>query len=132
MDKFKLTLDEKIAIIAYEAKNFIVKVEKDRKLTDKDTGAILETTLYKEQTTFVPECCFVFEVIDSANNPIFGLVDTKLLYASVNFFFHSILNTTYFVKSIPKFSALYQEPITTLENVNEIQVSDLYNLLSGY
>lgn len=78
MDEFKITLKEKVTIIANEAKNFIVKVEKDRKITDKDTGAILETSLYKEQTTFVPDCCFLFEVIDSSSPSGCALLKKRL------------------------------------------------------
>jgi hypothetical protein len=132
MDSFKVTLAENITYITDEANGMTVKVEKDRMLNADDKGCVLETILFKEQTTFVSECSYIFEAVDQLNNPVKELAYPETFYGIVYFFFHSILNTSYFIKRIPKSSGLYRAPALVPCTNGDIEVSNLYELLSGY
>lgn len=107
METFKITTAGNSTLITDEARSFIVKVEKDRILTEHDKGAILEATLYKEQGTFIPMSNYVFTILDSQYDVIVEDVDIDAFNEAITFFFNTILGTDYFVKSIPICSSLY-------------------------
>jgi len=132
MDNFRVTLKDEVTIIEDIAQNLIVKVERNRVLTEGDKGAILETFLFSEEATFVGNGSYIFEVVDRNHAPKPGSVDINVLHAIVDFFYHSIMKTSYFLKRIPVCSCMYQAPDACYENINNIQVSRLYEILSGY
>ena len=59
-----------MAYITNETAGLIVKAEKDRVLTGRDCGAVMEATLYREVSGFVPVCNYVFEAVDARHNPV--------------------------------------------------------------
>jgi hypothetical protein len=132
MDDFSVLNNGKVTLITCEAKDFTMQAEKNRRFTMEDNAAFLEATLYREAGSFMPECTYVFQVISNEKMPAVRTIDIELCRSAVDFFFHSILSTTYFVTSIPPASKLYAAPHTTIENINDIYTSNLYNLLSGY
>src|SRR4051794_23567245 len=109
MESFKITTTGNSTFIIDEACSFIVKVEKDKTLTEQDKGAILEATLYKEDGTFIPVCSYIFTMLNSQFDVIVDEVDEEAFNAALTFFFHTILGTDYFVRSVPTCSSLYVE-----------------------
>ena len=110
MESFNITTAGKSTLIIDEASNIIVKVEKDRILTEHDNGPILEATLYKEEGTFIPVCSYIFTMLDSQFDVIVDDVDDvdiDTFNEAIAFFFNTILGTDYFVKSVPVCSSHY-------------------------
>ena len=107
METFKITTAGNSTLIIDEGSSYIVKVEKDRILTEHDSDAILEATLYKEEGTFIPVGSYIFTMLDSQHNIISDDVDIDAFNEAITFFFNTILGTDYFVKSIPTYSSLY-------------------------
>ena len=132
MDNFRITQKDKVTFIEDVVQNLVVKVERNRALTEADNGALLETFLFSEASTFMGDGSYIFEVVDRDHAPKLESFDINLLYAIVDFFYHSILKTSYFLKRIPVCSYLYKAPAACYENINNIEVSSLYELLSGY
>jgi hypothetical protein len=115
MAAFKMITNNGATFIAGKSTGLLVKVEQDRKLAGDCMGAVIETTLYREVSTFEPVCNYVFEMVDPHHNPVKGDIDLELFYAAIRFFFHSTLKTAWFVRWIPKFSSLYKEPVFVTE-----------------
>ncbi len=107
METFKITTAGNSTLITDEANSFIVKVEKDKILTEHDSGAILEATLYKEEGTFIPVCSYIFTIMDAQFDFIVDDVDIDAFNEAITFFFNTILGTDYFVRSVPICSSLY-------------------------
>jgi hypothetical protein len=132
MEDFRVSTDGKVTLITCAAKGFTMQVEKDRKFMAGENLAFLEATLYREAGTFIPGCSYGFQVIFNDKVPAGGGIDVDLCRSVVSFFFHSILGTPYFITSIPPASSLYAAPVAAIDHSNEINTSDLYDLLSGY
>jgi hypothetical protein len=132
METFTLRNELGVTFIDWEDSTCKIKVEKERKLTSVDTGAILEATFYKEDTTFVPECSYTFEALPKATISSKEHIDTELFQAAVSFFFHSVLGTTYFIVSTPLQSSMYKEPAVKMDNIAFVDTTNLYSILSGY
>lgn len=108
MENYKVTIDKGVTTIEHIGCAFRVNVMKNRKLTESDDGAILEATHYKEQGIFINNGSYIFEAVNTENQPIYNEVDLALLNDVIDFFFKSILDTEYFIKSTPQFSGLYK------------------------
>jgi len=108
MENFRLLFNNNLAIIEQIKQEFWVSVIKNRKLNQEDKGAIIEATHYKEYCVFINEGSYYFEVVDQDYKSVEGEVDLTLFHNSIDFFFKSILDTEYFVKSIPECSSLYK------------------------
>ncbi|HEY8781923.1 MAG TPA: hypothetical protein VIM16_09930 [Mucilaginibacter sp.] len=106
MEKFIIKTNKGVAYITNETAGLIVKAEKDRVLTGRDCGAVMEATLYREVSGFVPVCNYVFEAVDARHNPV-KEINSELFQSAVKYFFTVYLNTAYYVKKIPRFSTLY-------------------------
>ena len=132
MGDFRVTIQGHVTVISNDGSNFFVRVDQGRQLTETDAGVFIEATLYQKLSSFVPVCNYVFEAIDLNYQRIAGMIDIDAIEEAVHFFFYSILGTSYFLKRIPRCSILYTESKSTYETINDIQVSNLYNLLSGY
>jgi len=107
MQTFKITTAGNSTFITDETNSFIVKVEKDKILTEHDKGAILEAILYKEEGTLIPVCNYTFTVLDAQFDVIVDDLDIEALNEAITFFFNTILGTDYFVRSVPVCSSLY-------------------------
>jgi hypothetical protein len=132
METFTLRNEEGVTFVDWEGSAYRIKVEKDRKVTIADKAAFIEATLYKEDTTFVPECIYIFEALPKTKNDNKVVMDIELFHSAVSFFFHSVLSTTYFVVSIPFHSSIYKAPAVTMDNIGFVDTTNLYNILSGY
>ena len=108
MENYRLLIENGLTIIEQMQYSFRVSVQKNRKLTPDDKGAILEATHYKEDGVFINNGSYIFEVLSKENQPIYDEVDLTLFHAAIDFFFKSILDTEYFVKSIPQPSSIYK------------------------
>lgn len=102
MVNFTVKTDSGAAYITNETAGIMIKAEKNRILTDQDTGAIIIATLYREASGFEQVCDYVFEAVNPA-----AAIDADLFQQAVKHFFNSYLNTSYYVKKIPLFSSLY-------------------------
>ena len=132
METFNVRNEQDTTIIDWENSAFIIKVNKNRKLSAADKRAVIEATLYKEENTFVKECDFVFEACDKDKKPLQDRVDIDIFNAAITFFFCSVLSTTYFIVNVPAFSSMFKEPDLKIDNVTTINTANLYNILSGY
>ncbi|MDR3693626.1 hypothetical protein [Mucilaginibacter sp.] len=106
MDNFIVKTDMDAAYIINETAEFIIKAEKNRLLTNQDSGPIIIATLYRESSGFEQVCDYVFEAVTPA-----AAVDAELLHRAVKYFFTCYLNTNYYIKKIPMFSSLYSGAI---------------------
>jgi hypothetical protein len=120
MAAFKVITDNGSTFISNKSAGLLIKVEQDRILTADCIGATIETTLYREVSTFEPVCNYVFEMVDGQHNPISGDIDLELFYAAIRFFFNTVLKTAWFVRWIPKLSSLYSQPVYLEEAVHAI------------
>ncbi|MFD0751694.1 hypothetical protein ACFQZS_16200 [Mucilaginibacter calamicampi] len=106
MDKFTVAAAQGITIITAIETGIQLRVLDAATTTLPGDTPVIEATLYIEQGGFVPKCSYFFELINPVNHLTNGEVDADQLKAGVDFFFHSVLGTDLFVKSIPKASSL--------------------------
>lgn len=102
MDNFIVKTDNGAVYITNETAGFIIKAEKNRRLTQQDKGPIIIATLYRETAGFEQVCDYVFESVNPAT-----AVDAELFQQAVKYFFTIYLNTSYYLKKVPLCSSLY-------------------------
>ena len=107
MEQFRLAIVNDIQIIEDTEHGFAMSVQKNRNITEHDKGAFMEATHYKANGTFINNGYYIFEALDATYQPSKGNLDVQLFHTAIDFFFKSILDTEYFIKSIPECSTLY-------------------------
>lgn len=105
MSDYRVNVSKEPTIIERPKCSFKMSVQRDVKLQEDRNTALLEATLYKESGSFVKSGYFLFEALDKQNRPI-KEVNIDDFKDAVDFFFTSLLDTEYYVKSIPRTSSL--------------------------
>lgn len=123
MENFIVKTDGGVAYIINETAGLIVKAEKDKVLAAHSGRAVMEATLYRELSGFVPVCDYIFEAVDERHSPV-KETDIELFQSAVKYFFTVYLNTTYYVKKIPCFSSLYTGTIFSDNTIYKLIPSD--------
>jgi len=82
-----------------------MSVQKDIKLQEDKNTALLEATVYQKNGSFVKSGYYLFKALDKHNKPV-KTVNVDEFKDTVDFFFASLLDIEYYVKSIPKESSL--------------------------
>jgi hypothetical protein len=106
MDKFKVSAINGLTVVEDLINNFRFHVLDSKSTQLSGETAVLEATLYIEQGGFVPTRSYLFELINGHGESISLDVDIDDFKTAVDFFFHSVLGTDLFVKSIPIASSL--------------------------
>ena len=105
MEDCSVTVAGKQIIIERMKQPFKMRVAKNELAKTNQNTALLEATLYKEDGVFVKNGSYLFEALDSDNQPVTE-VDIDAFKSAVDFFLTSVVGTEHYVKSIPKASSL--------------------------
>jgi hypothetical protein len=105
MSTYKVDTGNEPTIIESPTSSFRMSVLRDIKLQEDRNTALLEATVYQENGSFVRSGYYLFEALDKHNKPV-AAVDIDEFKDAVDFFFASLLDVEYYVKSIPRESSL--------------------------
>ena len=106
MKSYKVITQNGITIIKAVDHQFTMQVLKADSTKLSGNTAVLEATLYIEQGGFLPECSYLFELLDDEMQPTDMKVDIDQFKAAVDYFFNTVMGTDLYVKSIPRASTL--------------------------
>jgi hypothetical protein len=115
MDAYKVKVEIGFTTIETLNPPFKMSVRKDIKASKESNTALMEAILYKEDGVFVKDCCYLFEALNKDNNPISKVSSVDDFKAAVDFFFKSVLNTEFYLKSIPKASSLCEKEVKSFQ-----------------
>ncbi len=111
MEAYKVKVEIGFTVIETLNPPFKMSVRKDMKAPAEANTALIEATLYKEEGVFVKDCNYLFEALNNHNHPTSQVSNVDDFKAAVDFFFKSVLNTEYYLKTIPRVSSLCQKEL---------------------
>jgi hypothetical protein len=109
METYKVKVEIGFTTVKTLNPPFKMSVRKDIKANVDGNTALMEAILYKEDGVFVKDCSYLFEALNKDHNPISKVSSIDNFKAAVDFFFKSVLNTEYYLKSIPKLLAYVKQ-----------------------
>ncbi|MEZ2339366.1 hypothetical protein AB6735_27225 [Mucilaginibacter sp. RCC_168] len=105
MEPYRVRIKGNSTIIEESGQGFRVRVYKNR--TGSAEISFVEATLYREEAMLVQYGRFTFEAIGTDDRPLNNGIDIDEFRATVDFFFRSLLDTDFYIISIPELSCLY-------------------------
>lgn len=92
-------------ILKGDKQPFKLRVTKDKVAVQGQNTAVLEATIYQENGSFIPQCSYLFEAMDSNHQPL-TYVNADEFKKAVDEYCTKVLAAEYYIKSIPKASSL--------------------------
>ena len=105
MEPYRVCIKGNSTIIEESGQGFRMCVYKNR--TGSAKISFVEAALYREEAMLVQCGHFTFEAIGIDDRPLDNVIDIDEFQATVDFFFRSLLDTDFYIISIPELSNLY-------------------------